>query len=150
MRSSTPSITHASTRGISYLGSNKTRLGKQARPFFISYALLFLVVEFFSFLVTITNVAKQTTKFNHSIKNVFTQWEWVITISFINLPLCSFTMRVLPFITRIWNSQKTTIFINLLFFVLFHAFSRMSLKLPKTEKLTKVILLGNSFFLITC
>ena len=32
----------------------------------------------------------------------------------------------------------------------FHFFSRMSLKLPKTEKLTKAILLGNSLFLIIC
>ena len=45
--------------------------------------------------------------------------------------------------------KKATILRNLLLLVLFHTFSCMSLKLPKTEKLTKAILLGNSLFLIT-
>ena len=59
-------------------------------------------------------------------------------------------MRVPPFITRIQNCQKSYNFKKPAIIGTFSYFSRMSLKLPKTEKITKVILLGNSLFLITC
>ena len=93
--------------------------------------------------------SKTNTKLNHN-KRIHKIGEWVIRISLFifHSNIYKWEFHLLSLQSEIL--KKATILRNLLLLVLLHTFSRMSLKLPKTEKLTKAILLGNSLFLITC
>ena len=69
----------------------------------------------------------KTNKVNHNITNAFIPYENGVSLYFLySFFHLLFKMRVQPFTTTIQNSQKATIFKNLLFLVLLHAFPHVS------------------------